>query len=90
MAVKPSSRQGDEKGPGPSIITTGDGLTDSPSGVECNGTRLIVFGIVVMVAIPRDTTGGLSEREAVCGSSAESDSLGDRQQLSQLTERDRT
>lgn len=48
---------------------------------------MAVFGIEVRVAIPRDTVGGLSEEEAVCGLSAGYDLSGGRLFL-QLKERD--
>lgn len=71
--VKSSATHGEEKGPAPSNVTTGDGLTDSPSvlvtwHLGCNPTTVAVLGIEVMVAIPRDGVGGLSEgEEAVRG-----------------------
>jgi len=77
--VKSSPTHGEEKGPVPSNVTTGDGFTDSPSvlvtgHLGCNPTTVAVLGIEVMVAIPREMTVGLSaeevlklEREEACG-----------------------
>ena len=70
--VKLSPTQGEEKGPAPSNVTTGDGLTESPSVLVtrhfgCNPTTVAVLGRGMMVAIPREVVGGLSEETAVRG-----------------------
>jgi len=67
--VKSSPTQGEEKGPAPSKVTTGDGFTESPSvfvteHLGCNPTTVAVVGIGITVAIPRDVVGGLSEETA--------------------------
>ena len=72
--VKSSPTQGEEKGPAPSKVTTGDGFTESPlvlvtGHLGCNPTTVAVVGIETTVAIPRDMVGGLSEETAVCESS---------------------
>ena len=93
VTVKSSPTQGEEKGPAPSNVTIGDGLTDSPSVFVtghfcCNDTIADVWGIGVRVAMPRDTVGGLSEEDAVCGPSAGTDAPGKTTDLLQLKERD--
>jgi len=79
--VKSSPTQGEEKGPAPSKVTTGEGFTESPSvlvteHLGCNPTTVAVVGTGMTVAIPRDVLGGLSEgtvlnweREGGCGRS---------------------
>ena len=76
--VKLSPTQGEEKGPAPSNVTTGDGLTESPSvlvtrHLGCNPTTVAVLGRGITVAIPREVVGGLSEETAVRGVSVGSD-----------------
>jgi len=68
--VKSSPTQGEEKGPAPLNVTTGDGFTERPSvfvtaHLDCKPTTVAVVGIGTMVAIPRDAVGDLSEEEAV-------------------------
>lgn len=67
--VKSSPTQGEEKGPTPSNVTTGDGLTESPSvlvtwHLGCNPTTVAVVGRGTMVAMPRDLVEDLSEETA--------------------------
>lgn len=76
--VKSSPTHGEEKGPAPSNVTTGDGLTESPSvlvtrHLGCSPTTVAVLGREVMVAILRDLVEGLSEETAGRGLSAGSD-----------------
>lgn len=73
--VKSSPTHGEEKGPAPSNVTTGDGLTESPSvlvteHLGCSPTTVAVLGREVIVAILRDLEGGLSEDKAARGESA--------------------
>lgn len=68
VTVKSSPTQGEEKGPLPLNVTTGDGFTENPSvlvtgHLGCRPTTVAVVGIGTMVAIPRDAVGGLSEEE---------------------------
>jgi hypothetical protein len=68
--VKSSPTQGEEKGPAPSKVTTGDGFTESPSAfvtehLGCSPTTVAVVGIETTVAMPRDIVVGLSEEAAV-------------------------
>lgn len=72
--VKSSPTQGEEKGPAPSNVTIGEGLTDSPSALVtehlgCNPTTVAVGGRGTMVAMPRD----LSEETAAWGVSVGND-----------------
>lgn len=72
VTVKCSPTQGEEKGPAPSNVTIGDGLTESPSVLVtrhfgCNPTTVAVLGTGITVAIPRVAGGGLSEEIAACG-----------------------
>lgn len=76
--VKSSPTQGEEKGPTPSNVTIGDGLTERPSvlvtgHLGCSPTTVAVVGREVTVAMPRDLVGDLSEEAAVYALSAGSD-----------------
>jgi len=79
--VKSSPTQGEEKGPAPSNVTTGDGLIESPfvlvtGHLGCNPTTVAVVGREVTVAMPRDGVGGLSGETATCGTSVDKRYLG--------------